>query len=207
MAHVYAIDGIIPVIDPDTFVHPTAVLIGDVIIGAGCYIGPGASRRGDVGPIRIGNGANVQDNCILHSYSSGACIIEDDGHVGHGAILHGCTVGRNALVGMNAVLMDRAVLGEESIVAALAMVRAGFEVPRRTLVGGIPAKIMRELDDDDVAWKAAGTAMYHALARRSLATLEAVEPLAAPEADRGRIQAAYYASLGVTKAGKSGDAG
>lgn len=187
MAYVYAIDGITPVVDPSSFVHPTAVLIGDVIVGAGCYIGPGASLRGDMGPIRIGNGANVQDNCILHSFRAGSCVVEEDGHIGHGAVLHGCRVGRNALVGMQSVVMDGAVLGEESMVAALAMVRAGFEVPRRTLVGGIPAKVMRELGDADVAKKAGGTAQYHELTRRSLATLVETAPLSAPETDRRRL--------------------
>ena len=180
MAQVYAISGVTPVIDPSAFVHPTAVLIGDAIVGPGCYVGPGAVLRGDFGRIALGPGSNVQDNCILHSYPSGDCVVDEDGHVGHGAILHGCHVGRNALVGMHAVVMDRAVLGAESIVAALAFVRAGFQVPPRTLVGGIPARVLRELDDKDVAWKSEGTHEYQALARRSLATPVPAEPLAAP---------------------------
>jgi len=199
MANVYTIDGITPVIDPSAFVHPTAVLIGDVIVGPGCYVGPGASLRGDMGRIELGAGSNVQDNCVLHSYPSGSCIVEEEGHIGHGAILHGCRVARNALVGMHAVILDRAVVGEESIVAALALVRAGYEVPRRTLVGGIPAKTLRELDDKDVAWKSQGTAEYQTLAQRSLATLRPAEPLTAVEVDRKAVHNGSYDPLHVAR--------
>ena len=200
MAQVYAISGVTSVIDPSAFVHPTAVLIGDAIVGPGCYVGPGAVLRGDFGRIALGPGSNVQDNCILHSYPSGDCVVEEDGHVGHGAILHGCHVGRNALVGMHAVVMDRAVLGAESIVAALACVRAGFQVPPRTLVGGIPAKVLRELDDKDVAWKSEGTREYQALARRSLETLLPAVPLAAVEPDRPRVYDGHYEPLHAARA-------
>jgi len=200
MAQVYAISGVTPVVDPSAFVHPTAVLIGDAIVGPGCYVGPGAVLRGDFGRIALGPGSNVQDNCILHSYPSGDCIVEEDGHVGHGAILHGCHVGRNALVGMHAVVMDRAVLGAESIVAALAFVRAGFQVPPRTLVGGIPAKVLRELDDKDVAWKSEGTREYQALARRSRASLVPATPLAAVEPERPRVYDGHYEPLHAARA-------
>ncbi len=200
MAQVFAISGVTPVIDPSAFVHPTAVLIGDAIVGPGCYVGPGAVLRGDFGRIAMGPGSNVQDNCILHSYPSGDCIVEEDGHVGHGAILHGCTVGRNALVGMQAVVMDHAVLGDESIVAAMSFVRADFEVPPRTLVAGIPAKVLRELDDTDVAWKIQGTREYQELARRSLATLVPTEPLSAVEPDRPRVYDGSYETLQSARA-------
>lgn len=200
MAQVFAISGVTPVIDPSAFVHPTAVLIGDAIVGPGCYVGPGAVLRGDFGRIAMGPGSNVQDNCILHSYPSGSCVVEQDGHVGHGAILHGCRVQRNALVGMHAVVMDRAVVGAESIVAALALVRAGFAVPPRTLVGGVPAKVMRELDDKDVAWKSQGTHEYQELARRSLATLRPATPLSAPEAERKAVHSGSYDPLHVSRA-------
>ena len=156
MAYIYAIDGLRPVVDPSAFVHPSAVLIGDVIIGPDCYVGPGASLRGDFGRLVLETGANLQDNCVMHGFPSKDCVIEANGHVGHGAILHGCRVGSNALIGMNAVIMDGAVIGAESFVAALAFVKAGFAVPPRTLVGGIPARIMRELSDDEIAWKSAG---------------------------------------------------
>jgi carbonic anhydrase/acetyltransferase-like protein (isoleucine patch superfamily) len=146
MAHVYAIDGVLPVVDPSAFVHPAAVLIGDVLVGPGCYVGPGASLRGDFGRLVLESGCNIQDNCVMHGFPGKDCVIERDGHVGHGAIPHGCRVGRNALIGMNAVIMDGATIGEDSIVAALAFVKAGFEVPPRSLAGGVPARIMRALN-------------------------------------------------------------
>jgi len=199
MAHVYAIDGLRPVIDPGAFVHPAAVLIGDVIVGPGCYVAPGASLRGDMGRIILEVGSNIQDNCVMHGFPGKDCVIEADGHVGHGAILHGCRIGRNAPVGMNSVIMDGAVISEASIVAALSFVKGGFEVPPRTLAGGIPARIMRPLSDDEIAWKSRGTAVYHELARRSLATLEPVEPLAAPESDRPRLDVGDHKPLHETR--------
>ena len=199
MAQVYAIDGLRPVIAPGAFVHPAAMLIGDVIVAPGCYVGPGASLRGDFGRLILEAGSNIQDNCVMHGFPGKDCVIETDGHVGHGAILHGCRIGRNALVGMNAVIMDGAVIGEQCIVAALAFVKAGFEVPPRMLVGGIPARLMRELSDDEIAWKSQGTAEYQALARRCLASLEPVEPLAAPEPDRPRLDVSKYKPLSETR--------
>jgi phenylacetic acid degradation protein len=199
MAHVYAVDGLRPVVDPSAFVHPAAVLIGDVIIGPGCYVGPGASLRGDFGRLILEAGANLQDSCVMHGFPGKDCVIETAGHVGHGAILHGCRVGRNALIGMSAVIMDGAVIGEGSFVAALAFVRAGFEVPSRTLVGGIPARIMRALSDDEIAWKTQGTAEYQELARRCVKSLQAVDPLPEPEPDRPRLDVSSYKPLDETR--------
>jgi phenylacetic acid degradation protein len=184
----YEIDGIRPVVHPSAYVHPTAVLIGDVIIGPRCYIGPLASLRGDFGRLIIEEGANVQDTCVMHGFPGTDTVVEIDGHVGHGAVLHGCRVGRNALVGMNAVVMDNAVVGESSIVAACAFVKAGLEIPPRSLVAGVPARIVRPLTDQEIAWKGEGTATYQELALRSLATMCEVMPLAEPEPDRRRIQ-------------------
>lgn len=195
MAHVYAIDGVIPVIAPDAFVHPTAVLIGDVIVGPGCYVGPLVSLRGDFGRIELGAGSNVQDNCVVHTYPSGGCVIGADGHIGHAAVLHGCVIGRNALVGMNAVIMDHAVIGDEAIVAALSFVKARAEVAPRTLVAGIPARLVRELDDRDVEWKSRGTREYQQLAIRSRASLRVAEPLTAVEPDRPAVYAGHYEPL------------
>lgn len=188
----YEFEGITPVVDPSAFVHPTAVLIGDVIIGPGCLIGPGASLRGDIGRIIINKGSNLQDGCIAHSFPSKDVVVEENGHIGHGAILHGCTIKRNALVGMNAVIMDDAVIGEDSFVAALAFVKAGMQVPPRTLVGGIPAKIMRELKDDEIKWKSVGTGHYQHLAKRYLATSNQVQPLTEVEQDRRRVPELVY---------------
>ncbi|MBR9829589.1 MAG: phenylacetic acid degradation protein PaaY [Oceanospirillales bacterium] len=184
---VYSIDGITPVIDPTAFVHPSAVLIGDVIIGPRCYVGPAACLRGDFGRLVLKEGANIQDTCVMHGFPGTDTVVEEDGHIGHGAVLHGCVVKRNALVGMNAVIMDGAVVGESSIVAAMAFVKAKFEVPDRTLVAGSPARIVRELGEKEIAWKTAGTRQYQDLAVRSLNTMQAVEPLTEVEADRKRL--------------------
>jgi len=184
----YEIDGFVPVIDPAAYVHPTAVLIGDVIVGPRCYVGPAASLRGDFGRIELRAGANLQDTCVMHGFPATDTVIEEDGHIGHGAVLHGCVIRRNALVGMNAVVMDEAVVGESSIVAACAFVKAGMKIPPRSLVAGVPARVMRELTADEMAWKVEGTRQYHDLAVRALATLREVTPLAAPEPDRRRLQ-------------------
>jgi len=184
----YCIDGITPVVDPAAFVHPSAVLIGDVIIAANCYVGPNAVLRGDFGRVHMHAGANLQDTCVMHTFPNMDCIVESDGHIGHGAVLHGCRIGRNALVGMNAVVMDEANIGESSIIGATAFVKSGFSCPPRSLVAGSPAKIIRTLQDAEVEWKSQGTAVYHRLVARSLGSLREVEPLTEPEAGRQRIK-------------------
>jgi phenylacetic acid degradation protein len=182
---VYALEGIIPVVDPSAFVHPQAVLIGDVVVGPRCYVGPGASLRGDMGRIVIGPGANVQDNCVLHTFPAKEVRLEEDTHIGHGAVLHGCIVQRGALVGISAVVMDDVVVGEQAIVGASSFVRAGFVVPKRTLVMGLPARVVRELTEEEIAWKAAGTREYQDLAVRCLASLKECPPLTSVPAGRG----------------------
>lgn len=191
----YEIDGIRPVVDPTAYVHPTAVLVGDVIIGPRCYVGPVASLRGDFGRIILEEGSNVQDCCVMHGFPGTDTRIEVDGHIGHGAVLHGCTVKRNAMVGMNAVVMDEAVIGESAIVAACAFVKAAMVVPPRHLAAGVPAKLLRELSDNEIAWKASGTRSYQQLAERSLATLREVSPLTVAEPDRRRIDASDVVPL------------
>lgn len=183
----YEIDGVVPVVDPTAFVHPTATLIGDVIVGPGCYVAPHTSLRGDFGRIILERGSNVQDCCVMHGFPGTDTIVEEDGHIGHGAILHGCVVKKNAMVGMNAVVMDEAVIGESAIVAACAFVKAGMVIPARALAVGTPAKVIRTLSDEEVIWKASGTRSYQDLTRRSLHTLREVPPLAAVEAGRKRI--------------------
>lgn len=180
----YAIEDVIPVVDPTAYVHPTAVLIGDVIVGADCYVGPAACLRGDFGRIVLQRGANVQDTCVIHGFPGHDTVVGENGHIGHGAVLHSCTVQRDALVGMNAVVMDEAVVGEQAIVAACAFVRAGIQVPPRTLVAGLPAKVVRELSPEEIAWKQAGTSTYHDLTRRSLRSLREVSPLSEIEENR-----------------------
>lgn len=185
----YAIDGVVPVVDPSSYVHPTAVLIGDVIIGPDCYIGPCASLRGDFGRIVLHRGANVQDTCVVHGFPESDTVVEENGHIGHGAVLHGCIVRHDALVGMNAVVMDEAEVGERSIVAASAFVRAGMKIPPASLVAGVPAKVVRELTQQEIAWKLEGTLTYQDLTKRCLATMAEVIPLAAVEENRPRVKA------------------
>ncbi len=199
MTKVYAIDGIVPVVDPTAFVHPSAVLIGDVIVGPGVFIGPCASLRGDFGRLVIGAGANFQDCCIMHGFPGKDTVVEENGHIGHGAVLHGCVVRRNALVGMNSVIMDNAVVGESAIVAAQSFVKAAMEIPPRMLVAGVPAKVMRELSEQEMAWKIEGTQLYQQLARRSLATMVEVEALTAVEPDRRRVHLPDIKPLVETK--------
>lgn len=184
----YAIEDLHPVVDPTAFIHPTATLIGDVIIGARCYVGPGASLRGDFGRIVMHAGANIQDNCVAHSFPNQDCIIEENGHVGHGAVLHGCTVGHNALIGMNSVIMDKAVIGAESLVAACAFVKAEFSCPPRSLIAGAPATIKRSLSDKEVEWKTNGTREYQHLTVRCNTSLREVVALSEVQDHRPRFE-------------------
>jgi phenylacetic acid degradation protein len=195
----YSIDGVVPVVHPSAHVHPTAVLIGDVIVGPGAYIGPLASLRGDFGRIVIEAGANVQDTCVMHGFPGSDTVVEVNGHIGHGAVLHGCVVRRDALVGMNAVVMDEAEVGAMTIVAACAFVRAGVKLPARSLVSGMPARVVRELTESEIAWKQAGTEVYQDLTRRCLASLHEVQPLPEIDADRPRLQAPDVKSLIATR--------
>ncbi|QDL91928.1 transferase hexapeptide repeat family protein [Paroceanicella profunda] len=189
MARCYALDGFTPVADPSAFLHPEAVLIGDVHVGPGAYIGPGAVLRGDFGRVIVGARANVQETCVMHAFPGRDVVVEEMGHIGHGAVLHGCVVGANAMVGMNAVVMDEAVIGAESIVAALAFVKAGMQVPPRSMVVGMPARIVRQLSGEEVAWKTRGTEVYAELARTAAARLRPAEPLPRAEPGRGRMAA------------------
>jgi phenylacetic acid degradation protein len=201
---VWSINGVTPVVDATAFVHPSAVLIGDVLVGAGCYIGPCACLRGDFGRIDVRAGANLQDCCVMHGFPGTDTVVEEEGHIGHGAILHGCVVQKNALVGMNAVVNDNAVIGESAIVAAMAFVKAGMIVPPRTLVAGVPAKVVRTLTDQELAWKIEGTRSYQELARRSLATMRETEALSVPEPGRKRIDFPELLPLSTIKAKRRG---
>lgn len=184
---VYAIDGVVPVVDPSAYVHPSAVLIGDVIVGPGCYVGPCASLRGDFGRLVLERGCNVQDTCVLHSYPGKDTVVGVNGHIGHGAMLHGCYVSNDVLVGMNSVVMDNVVVGEFSIIAASAFVEAGSDIPPGSLVAGVPAKIIRQVSDQEVEWKRRGTAEYQNLTRRSLVAMRETKPLTSVEPGRRRI--------------------
>jgi phenylacetic acid degradation protein len=190
VAQVFEIDGIRPVIDPDAYVHPTAILIGDVIVGPRCYVGPAACLRGDFGRLVLEAGSNLQDTCVMHGFPNTDTVVEEEGHIGHGAVLHGCRIERNAMVGMNAVVMDNAVIGENSIVAAMAFVKANTRIPPRSLVVGVPAKIIRTLSDQEIAWKHQGTVTYQDLALRSMLTMKPTEPLTRVEPNRKRMHVA-----------------
>ncbi|MBV2134163.1 phenylacetic acid degradation protein PaaY [Pseudomonas sp. MAP12] len=185
----YRYAGVTPVVSPDAFVHPTAVLIGDVIVGPGCYVGPLASLRGDFGRIVLEEGANLQDTCVIHGFPGSVTRIERHGHIGHGAVLHGCRIGEDAMVGMNAVVMDDAQIAARSIVAACSFVKAGFVCAEQSLVMGAPARVSRQLTAKEVAWKQAGTREYQVLAQRCRDALEECEPLAELEAARPALPA------------------
>jgi len=199
MAQIYSIDGMVPVVDATAFVHPTAVLIGDVIVGAGCYIGPNASLRGDFGRVVLEEGSNLQDTCVAHSFPGMDTLVAANGHIGHGAVLHGCHIGRNVMVGMNAVIMDGAEIGESSIVAALAFVKSKEKIPARSLVVGLPAKVIRQLTDEEMAWKRTGTAVYQQLAERSRKSMRETEPLREMEANRRRMAPIDFEPLYKTR--------
>jgi len=195
--NIYSINGLVPVVHETAYVHPTAVLIGDVIIGPGVYIGPLASLRGDFGRIVMKEGSNIQDTCVIHGTPEQDTVVEVDGHIGHGAVLHGCTIGRNVLVGMNAVVMDQCDVGADSIIGAMAFVKKGMIIPARQLVAGAPAKIIKELNEAEIKNKMLGTHMYQRLTQRSLDTMQRVQPLREVESNRARLKPediypAYY---------------
>ena len=173
----YAIDGVIPVVSPKAYVHPTAVLIGDVIIEEGVYIGPFASLRADFGGIHIKKNANVQDNCVIHGFPNSVTVVEEYGHIGHAAILHGCQIGKNVLVGMNSVILDEAEIGENTIIGANSTVKAKAVIPANVLALGSPAKVVRDLLEKEIEWKRNGTNEYIHLTQRCISSLREVEPL------------------------------
>lgn len=187
----YAFKGFRPVADPSSFVHPQAVVTGNVIIGRDVYIGPGAALRGDWGGIVIEDGCNVQENCTIHMFPGLTVYLRKGAHIGHGAVIHGAEIGANCLVGMNAVVMDHVVLGEGSIVGALSFVKEGERIPPRSLVAGQPAKIIREVNDEMLAWKTRGTALYQALPGEMHAQWSPCDPLHQPEPDRPSQEILY----------------
>ncbi|RDI53802.1 phenylacetic acid degradation protein PaaY [Microvirga subterranea] len=184
---VYALERIVPVIHPTSYLHPTAVLIGDVIVGPRCYIGPAASLRGDFGRIVIEGDSSVQDSCTLHTSANSDCVVRRGATIGHGAILHGCIVGENALIGMNAVVLDNAEIGDESLVAALSLVKSDMRAPQRSLIAGNPAAVVKTMTEDAIRWRNNGNGEYQRLVDRSRTSLVACEPLPEPEPDRPRI--------------------
>lgn len=181
---IYAYQGFIPVVHTTAFVHPQAVVTGNVIIGSDVYIGPCATIRGDWGGIIIEDGCNVQENCTVHMFPGITVRLQSGAHIGHGAIIHGANIGRNVLVGMNAVVMDEAVIEDECIVGALTFIKAKMHIPRRSVVAGNPGKIIKEVTDEMLAWKTAGTRLYQQLPEACRLHLSPCEPLREVPADR-----------------------
>jgi carbonic anhydrase/acetyltransferase-like protein (isoleucine patch superfamily) len=188
---IFEFDGFRPVIHESAFIHPNATVTGNVVIGRDVYVGPGAAIRGDWGGIVIEDGCNVQENCTVHMFPGVTVVLEASAHIGHGAVIHGARIGRNSLVGMNAVVMDNVTVGAECIVGALTFVPADMQIPDRKVVVGNPAKIVKDVSDDMIAWKTSGTRLYQALPNQLYATLKACEPLREMPADRQNQQMSY----------------
>src|SRR5581483_11490928 len=188
---IYSFKGFIPVIHPSSFIHPQAAVTGNVIIGKNVYVGPGAAIRGDWGGIIIEDGCNVQENCTIHMFPGTTVLLKDAAHIGHGAIIHGATIGKNCLVGMNAVIMDNVELGDECIVGSLCFVPADMKIPSRSLVVGSPAKIVKQVSDEMIEWKSRGTALYQQLPAELHATLKLCEPLREVPPHRPKQQDTY----------------
>lgn len=188
---IYSFNGFIPVIKESSFVHPQAVVTGNVLIGEDVYIGPGAAIRGDWGQIIIEDGCNVQENCTIHMFPGTTVRLKKGAHIGHGAIVHGGTIGANCLIGMNSVIMDDVIIEDECIVGALAFIPANTVIPKRSLVVGNPAKVIKPVSDDMIAWKTKGTALYQALPQECKQTLIPCEPLREVEAERPSQEKMY----------------
>jgi carbonic anhydrase/acetyltransferase-like protein (isoleucine patch superfamily) len=191
MANVFEFNNFKPVIHESAFIHPNATVTGNVIIGKNVYVGPGAAIRGDWGKIVIEDGCNVQENCTIHMFPGTTVTLKEAAHIGHGAIVHGATVGKNSLIGMNAVLMDDAVIGDECIVGALCFVPAQMKIENRQVVVGNPAKVVKEVSDDMIAWKTEGTKLYQQLPDDCRESLRPCTPLRQVPADRPEQEQNY----------------
>ena len=196
---IYEFNGYKPVIDPSSFVHKEATIIGNVIIGKKVYIGPGASIRGDWGKITIKDGCNVQDNCTIHIFPGKDVILEENAHIGHGAIVHGANIGKNTLVGMNSVIMDDCNIGDECIVGALCFIKGEMNIPNRKIVVGNPAIIKGEVSDDMVSWKTKGTELYQDLPNECYTLMKECEPLKEIEKNRKEKQKNIFKTWKKTK--------
>lgn len=188
---IYSFKGFIPVIHPSSFIHPQAAVTGNVIIGKNVYVAPGAAIRGDWGGIVIEDGCNVQENCTIHMFPGVTVLLKESAHIGHGAVIHGATIGRNCLVGMNSVIMDNVELGDECIVGALSFIKAGEKIPARSLLVGNPAKIIKEVTDEMIQWKSDGTRLYQALPGEMYKHWTPCEPLHEMPADRPNQETLY----------------
>ena len=181
---VYSFKEFIPVIHESSFIHPLAAVTGNVLIGKNCYIGPGAALRGDWGQIIIEDGCNVQENCTVHMFPGLTVLLKTNAHIGHGAVIHGATIGKNCLVGMNSVIMDNAELGDECIVGALTFIKEGEKIPARSVIIGNPGKIVKQVSDEMIAWKTEGTELYQSLPKEMLEHSKPSKPLNEPPANQ-----------------------
>ena len=188
---IYSFKGFIPVVHETAFVHPQATVTGNVIIGKHCYIGPGAALRGDWGGIILEDGCNVQENCTIHMFPGVTVVLKEGAHIGHGAVIHGATVGRNCLVGMNSVIMDKVQLGDECIVGALSFIKEGEVFEARSLIVGNPARKIKEVSDKMIAWKTKGTVLYQSLPADMQNEWQLCEPLREIPADRPAQERQY----------------
>ena len=188
---IYEFNGYKPVIHESAFIHPQATVTGNVIIGKNVYISPGAAIRGDWGQIIIEDGCNVQENCTIHMFPGVTVLLKEGAHIGHGAIIHGATIGKNVLVGMNAVVMDNVVIGDNCIIGALCFVPADTVIPERKVVVGNPAKIVKDVSDEMIEWKTQGTNLYQQLPADCYASLKPCEPLREMETNRPKQQDIY----------------
>lgn len=174
---IYEFDGYTPTVHESAFIHPLAAVTGNVVIGKNVYIGPGAAIRGDWGKIVIGDGCNVQENCTIHMFPGVTVALQEGAHIGHGAIIHGSTIGKNSLIGMNAVIMDRSEIGDECIIGALTFVPEAMAIPNRKVVVGNPAKIVKDVSDEMIRWKTEGTQWYQKLPEQMRSSWRECEPL------------------------------
>ncbi|MCB0631034.1 MAG: transferase hexapeptide repeat family protein [Saprospiraceae bacterium] len=174
---IYEFNGIRPVIHPSAFIHPQANVTGRVWIGRDVYIGPGAVLRGDWGLIRIEDSSNVQENCTVHMFPGLSVHLREAAHIGHGVVIHGAEIGKNVLVGMNSVVMDRVIIGENSIIGALTFIKADTQIPPESLVVGNPGRIIRQLSREMIDWKTRGTELYQQLPAACHKSLKPCEPL------------------------------
>jgi carbonic anhydrase/acetyltransferase-like protein (isoleucine patch superfamily) len=188
---IYEFNNYKPVIHQSSFIHPLAAVTGNIIIGKDCYIGPGAALRGDWGQIIIENGCNVQENCVIHMFPAVTVLLKEASHIGHGAIIHGATIGKNCLVGMNAVIMDNVELGDECIVGALTFIKQDEKIPARSLVAGNPGKIIKQVSDEMIKWKTEGTKLYQSLPKEMFDSWKETEPLREIPVDRSAQDKTY----------------
>ncbi len=158
-----------PLVESGAFVAPTAVLVGDVTVESGANVWFGAVLRGDLGSIVVKKGASVQDNAVVHVLPQGQTMISEDVIIGHGAVLHNCTIGRGAIVGINAVVLDFANVGEEAVIAAGSVVGNKSEIPARHLATGSPAQVKKEISGNSLWYMQQGVAVYKQLVENYLA--------------------------------------